>query len=79
MVDGDCEFWYFQMLKRNNRDLHVDLKPEIPQKKKLSEQYKKVLEYADIYDKVIWVIDIDVINDETRKAKKRYYHSLTGI
>lgn len=70
VVDGDCEFWYFQMLKRNNRDLPVDLKPEIPQKKRLSDQFAKILEYANIYDKVIWIVDMDVVNDETKKAKK---------
>jgi len=70
LVDGECEFWYFQMIKRNKRDLQIDLKPEIPQKKKLGDQYKKVCEYAKDYDKVIWILDLDVISDETRKVKK---------
>lgn len=70
VVDGDCEFWYFQMLKRNHRNIGVDLKPEIPQKKKLADQFAKVKDYANIYDKVIWVIDFDVLAAETRKAKK---------
>ena len=70
VVDGDCEFWYIQMLKRNERSINVDLKPEIPQRKKLADQYAKVIELSKDYDKVFWIIDFDVINSETRLAKK---------
>lgn len=70
VVDGDCEFWYIQMLKRNERQISVDLKPEIPQRKKLLDQYLKVIELSKDYDKVFWIIDFDVIISETRKAKK---------
>lgn len=70
IVDGETEFWYFQMIKRNNKVLPVDLKPEIPQKKKLYDQYLKVLDYSDIYDKAIWIVDLDAIHEETRNAKK---------
>lgn len=59
IVEGECEFWYIQMLKRNERSLRVDLKPEIPQKKKLKDQYKKVIESSKEYDKVFWIIDFD--------------------
>jgi hypothetical protein len=70
IVDGECEFWYFQMMKRNERSLRIDLKPEIPQKKKLSEQFEKVKESAEIYDKVFWIVDFDTITKETLEAKK---------
>ncbi len=70
VVDGECEFWYLQMLKRNERQISVDLKPEIPQRKKLKELYKKVIELSKDYDKVFWIIDFDVIISETRQAKK---------
>ncbi len=70
VVDGECEFWYIQMLKRHEKLISVDLKPEIPQKKKLSEQYSKVIELTKDYDKVYWVVDFDVINKETQDAKK---------
>jgi RloB-like protein len=70
VVDGECEFWYIQMLKRNERQINVDLKPEIPQRKKLSDQYKKVIELSNDYDKVFWIVDFDVIISETRKSKK---------
>lgn len=70
VVDGECEFWYIQMLKRNERQLSVDLKPEIPQRKKILDQYKKVIELSKDYDKVFWIIDFDVIISETRNVKK---------
>lgn len=70
VVDGDCEFWYIQMLKRNENSINVNLEPKIPQKKKLSDQFEKAIELSEIYDKVYWIIDFDVINRETRLAKK---------
>jgi hypothetical protein len=70
IVDGECEFWYFQMLKRNENTIKVDLKPEIPQRKKLKEQFERVIEQSKHYDKVFWIIDYDVINAETKLAKK---------
>jgi RloB-like protein len=86
LVDGECEFWYFQMLKRNERALRVDLKPEIPQKKKLEDQFKKIVEYSSDYDKVFWIVDFDVLISESRVAAKGkktalqefkgYYHHL---
>ena len=70
VVDGECESWYIQMLKRNERSLNVHLKPEIPQKKKLFDQFEKVINLANDYDKVFWIIDLDVITSETRLANK---------
>ena len=70
VVDGECEFWYINMLKRNERAINVDLKPEIPQKKKLCDQFNKVVELSADYDKVFWIIDFDVIKNETLKASK---------
>ncbi|MBK8926396.1 MAG: RloB domain-containing protein [Crocinitomicaceae bacterium] len=59
-----------QMIKRNERQIKVDIKPEIPQKKKLSDQYSKVIELSKSYDKVYWVIDLDVILSESLLVKK---------
>jgi len=70
VVDGETEFWYLQMIKRNERSIKVDIKPEIPQKKKLSDQYSKVIELSKSYDKVYWIIDLDVILRESQFVKK---------
>ncbi len=70
IVDGECESWYFQMLSRNEKSIRADLKPEIPQKKKLKQQFDKVVELSKHYDKVFWIVDYDVISSETRLAKR---------
>ncbi|MDI3527995.1 MAG: hypothetical protein PWR03_2179 [Tenuifilum sp.] len=70
VVDGETEFWYFQMLKRNELKLQVNIEPKIPQKKKLNEQYKKVLELAEDFTKVFWIIDLDVVIKKSKEAKK---------
>jgi len=69
VVDGECEYWYLQMLKDNERSLKIHLSPEIYKKKALKEQYKKVIELAEESKKVFWVIDFDVIYKETQEAK----------
>ena len=69
IVDGKTEVWYFQMLKRNEPHLQVNIDPQIPQKKELSGQYKKVLEFAQDYINVFWIIDLDKIIKESREAK----------
>jgi hypothetical protein len=68
VVDGECEYWYIQMLKRNEKAIHISLKPELPQKKKLEEQYNRVVELSKDYDEVFWILDLDVILKETRET-----------
>lgn len=69
VVDGDCEVWYLQMLKRNERSIIVNIEPKIPQRKRLSEQYENVIKISEENTKVFWVIDFDVIASETKSAK----------
>jgi len=70
IVDGECEFWYFEMMKRNESTLNVTLKPKLPQKKRLSEQYNEIIESAKHFDNVFWVVDFDKINEEDRTKSK---------
>ncbi len=67
VVDGKTEGWYFQMLKRNEPDLQVNIEPKIPQKKKLTDQFDKVMELAEDYTKVFWIIDLDQYIKEARE------------
>ena len=67
IVDGECEVWYFQMLKRNERSLTINIRPEIPQKKWLEDQFEIVKKLSSDYDKVFWVIDLDVIIKESNE------------
>ena len=71
VVDGKTEVWYFQMLKRNEPNLQVNIEPKIPQKKKLSEQYEKILELAedfnDIYLKLKSNLSVALTNAQKTK------------
>jgi RloB-like protein len=69
VVDGQCEVWYLQMLKRHERSLLVNIEPKIPQRKKLAEQFANVIELSKDYTKVFWIVDFDVITTDTRHAK----------
>ena len=69
VVDGDCEVWYLQMLKRNERSIFVNIEPKIPQRKRLSEQFESVIKLSEENTKVFWIIDFDVIVSETKKTK----------
>ena len=70
VVDGQTEFWYFQNLKKHE-NLSIDILPKLPRKTKLKEQFEEVKEYKDLgYDKVIWLIDFDVVIKEEQERKK---------
>ena len=70
VVDGETEAWYLTMLNRNEPNTKFQIKPEIPQRKSLSDQYNKVQSLSNDYDTVVWIVDMDVILKETREAKK---------
>lgn len=73
VVDGETEIWYLEMLRKHeqkDRGIRINIKPEIPQKKKLKDQFNLACEFAkSVYDRVFWVVDLDVILKETREAK----------
>lgn len=71
VVDGETEKWYFEMLKRNEPSLRIEIKPELSNKKSLKDQYELVRDLLDKeYSKVFWIIDLDVIIKETKECKK---------
>jgi hypothetical protein len=71
VVDGETEVWYLQMLKRNEREIRVSIKPEIPNKKSVEEQYNLVCELSNKeFTKVFWVIDLDTVVKEENEAPK---------
>ncbi len=73
IVDGETEIWYFQMLKRNETSLQVNIEPKIPQKKAFSDQYEKVCELSEDYTKVFWIIDLDVVIAESKIAELKEF------
>ncbi len=86
--DGDCEKWYFQMLKENEK-LTINILPQLLKKASLRKQYEYVKDLSKTYDKVFWIVDYDVIEQESRECKKgdekrsaefaRYYKELSSI
>lgn len=86
--DGDCEKWYFQLLKDNEK-LTINIFPQLLKKASLRKQYEYVKDQADIYDKVFWIVDYDVIAKESRECKVgeekrsdefiRYYKELSAL
>jgi hypothetical protein len=71
VVDGETEVWYLQMLKRNERDIRVSIKPEIPNKKSVEDQYNLVCDLSGKeFTKVFWVIDLDTVIKEDNEGPK---------
>lgn len=80
VVDGETEVWYIQMLQRNERGLNIKLKPDIPSKKSLREQYELVVKQLESeYDYVVWLIDLDKVMEETRDTPKGKITSLDQL
>ena len=70
IVDGECEQWYLNMIKRNEQ-VNFKITPEIPQHKSIKDQYESVQDYLNQdYERVFWIIDFDTIIKEEREAKK---------
>lgn len=68
--DGECEFWYFQMLKRHEFQAPFAIKPELPAKSTLKAQFQRAVELSGEYDQVYWVVDLDVVLEEDRTWTK---------
>lgn len=71
VVEGETEAWYLNMLKRNEREIRIAIKPEIPSKKSLAQQYKLVCELSGKeFTKVFWLIDLDSVIKEANETPK---------
>ena len=70
VVDGETEYWYLEMFKRNEPNIPFKIRPQILQKKNIDQQYKLVTELSEEeYDKVFWIVDLDVLLKEEREKK----------
>ena len=68
VVDGETEIWYLNMLKRNEPSMKsISIRPELPQKKTLKEQFKQVQTLAESYTAVFWIFDLLKDYSKTRK------------
>ncbi len=87
VVDGETEYWYLQMLKQNEPDVLFNITPKILQKKNINQQYELVTDLSEEeYDKVFWIVDLDVLLKEEREKKNStsslqkflsYWHQLS--
>jgi hypothetical protein len=74
VVEGETEVCYFQMLKRNEKEIikNINLVPEIPTKKSIKEQYEIIIEkQKEGYDKIFWIVDFDKILENSKKTNKK--------
>lgn len=70
VVDGETEKWYLEMLKQNEPDVLFNIAPKILQKKNINQQYELVTDLSEEeYDKVFWIVDLDVLLKEEREKK----------
>lgn len=80
VVDGETEIWYLQMLKRNERQIRINIKPEIPSKKSIEEQFNLVIDLSNReYLKVFWIVDLDSIIKESRETPKEKKTSIQAF
>ena len=62
LVDGESEISYINNIKSSN----IRVLPEIPKHKSLRDMYKMFKEKLEEFDKVFWIIDLDVVIRENR-------------
>ena len=71
VADGETEIWYLQMMKQNERQGRLTIKPELPKKKRIEDQCELICKLAQgEYDKVFWIVDLDQIKKEQREATR---------
>jgi hypothetical protein len=69
VVDGECEQWYIAMLKQYE-GLKSRTEPKLACQRSIEKQYQDVCEFASNYEKVFWIIDLDVVIKETRESTR---------
>jgi hypothetical protein len=71
IVDGKCEQWYFQLMRKHENLSNIKIVPELPTKKKLKNLFNIVQEkIMEGYDKIIWLIDFDTLIKEERETPR---------
>ena len=73
LVDGETEKWYLDKLRTYENPKGVTIKPDLPGRKTLLEQFETVKRNAGIYDVFIWIVDLDVIILEKQESNFNNY------
>jgi hypothetical protein len=61
LVDGETEKWYLDKLRAYENPKEITIKPDLPNKTSLEEQFENVKRNAIDYDVAVWIVDLDVI------------------
>jgi phenylpyruvate tautomerase PptA (4-oxalocrotonate tautomerase family) len=81
VAEGQIENWYFQMFNRyEGNKLNIKIKPELPTKKSLPDQFYLVRNFVKDYDHVIWIINLDAVlkgKKENKKTVEAFIEELT--
>lgn len=75
LVDGECEQDYLNSIRNEEpysstiSSHKIKIAPDIPKTKSLEAQYEAVSEALNHYDKVIWIVDYDVIRQQSAQQQ----------
>ncbi|WP_291906757.1 RloB family protein [Chitinophaga sp. CB10] len=75
LVDGETEKWYLDKLRSYENPSGIIIKPDLPSKKSLQEQFEAVKQNALVYDVSIWIVDLDVVLSEKQENTFNNYLS----
>ena len=79
LVDGETEKWYLDKLRTHENPIGITIKPDLPNKKTLLEQFEAVKLNATIYDVSVWIVDLDVIILEKQENNfNNYLNEISG-
>lgn len=77
LVDGDCEQDYLNSIRTKEPyksvffSQRIKIAPDIPKYSSVESQYHTVCEALNNYDRVLWIIDYDKVNENTQKQKHK--------
>ena len=75
LVDGECEQDYLNSIRNEEpykeiiSSQRIKIAPDIPKTKSLEAQFENVSEALNHYDKVLWIVDYDVIRQQSAQQK----------
>lgn len=70
IVDGETEKWYLTALAREEQSKNFDIKPDLVSRKNIQFCFDELKERLTIYDKVIWIVDFDVLLAQENSSSK---------
>lgn len=69
----------FTIIKKHEGLRKINIKPDLPKRRRIEDDFRQIKEASNIYDQVIWIIDLDTIHKmhlERRQGSESYYERL---